>query len=133
MEIGIEIQETDALKIRADVLVLKYAQEFFGADSLAFSKLALLHKNIERKLPKPNEFLFLESLGSLGANYILFSGVEGLSKFRYKEIRSFAFGSLKHLAQTKADAEHICFTMHGANYGLDETEAFMSQIAGLIE
>ncbi|MGZ9226573.1 MAG: hypothetical protein ACXW4M_13555 [Anaerolineales bacterium] len=48
MEIGIEIQETDALKIRADVLVLKYAQEFFGADSLAFSKLALLHKNIER-------------------------------------------------------------------------------------
>jgi len=133
MEIGIEIQETDALKIRADVLVLKYAQEFFGADSLAFSKLALLHKNIERKLPKPNEFLFLESLGSLGANYILFSGVEGLSKFRYKEIRSFAFGSLKHLAQTKADAEHICFTMHGANYGLDETEAFMSQIAGMIE
>jgi hypothetical protein len=133
MEIGIEIQETDALKVKADVLVLKYAQEFFGADSLAFSRLALLHKNIERKLPKPDEFLFLESLGNLGANYILFAGVEGLSKFRYKEIRSFAFRSLKHLAQTKADAEHICFTMHGANYGLDETEAFMSQVAGIIE
>jgi hypothetical protein len=72
MEIGIEIQETDALKIKADVLVLKYAQDFFGADSLAFSRLALLHRNIERRLPKPNEFLFLESLGSLGASYILF-------------------------------------------------------------
>ena len=134
MEIGIEILEADALKVKADVLVLKYAQEFFlGADSQAFSRLALLHKNLERKLPKPNEFLFLESLDSAGANYILFAGVDGLSKFRYKEIRSFSFRSLKHLAETKADAEHICFTMHGANYGLDETEAFVSQIAGMVE
>jgi len=134
MEIGIEILEADALKVKADVLVLKFAQEFFlGADSQAFSKLALLHKNLERKLPKPNDFLFLESLDSAGANYILFAGVDGLLKFRYKEIRSFSFRSLKHLAETKADAEHICFTMHGANYGLDETEAFISQIGGIIE
>ena len=134
MEIRIEIQEADALKIKADVLVLKYAQDFFsGADSQAFSRLALLHKNLERKLPKPNEFLFLESLGGAGANYILFAGVEDLLNFRYKEIRSFSFRSLRHLAETKADAEHICFTMHGANYGLDETEAFVSQIAGMIE
>jgi hypothetical protein len=133
MEIGIEIQEADALKIKADVLVLKYAQDFFGPDSLAFSKLALLYKNLERNLPEPDDFLFLESLGSAGANYILFAGVEGLSKFRYKEIRSFSFNSLKHLAEIKADAEHICFTMHGANYGLDETEAFESEIAGIVE
>jgi hypothetical protein len=134
MAIGIEILEADALKIKADVLVLKYAQEFFfGADSLAFSKLALLYKNIERKLPKPNEFLFLESQGSVGADFILFSGVDGLLNFRYKEIRSFSFSSLKHLAETKADAQHICFTMHGANYGLDETEAFESEIAGMVE
>jgi len=65
MEIGIEIQETDALKVKADVLVLKYAQEFFGAGSLAFSRLAPFHKSLERKLPKPNEFLFLESLGRM--------------------------------------------------------------------
>ena len=134
MAIVIEILEADALKIKADVLVLKYAQDFFfGADSLAFSKLAQLYKNLERKLPKPNEFLFLESLGSAGANYILFSGVDGLLNFRYKEIRSFSLNSLKHLAQKKADAEHIGFTMHGANYGLDETEAFESEIAGMVE
>ena len=38
MEIGLEILETDALRIKSDVLVLKYAQEFYGADSAAFSK-----------------------------------------------------------------------------------------------
>ena len=91
MAIGIEILEADALKIKADVLVLKYAQEFFfGADSLAFSKLAVLYKNLDRKLPKPNEFLFLESLGSAGAEHILFAGVDGLWNFRYKEIRDFS-------------------------------------------
>ena len=134
MAIGIEVLEADALKIKADVLVLKYAQEFFfGADSLAFSKLAVIHNNLEKKLPKPNEFLFLESLGSAGADYILFAGVDGLWNFRYKEIRGFSLNTLKHLAETKANAEHICFTMHGANYGLDETEAFESEIAGMVE
>jgi hypothetical protein len=134
MAIGIEILEADALKIKADVLVLKYAQEFFfGADSLAFSKLAVLYKNLEKKLPKPNEFLFLESRGSAGAEHILFAGVGGSLNFRYKEIRNFSLNSLKHLAEKKADAEHICFTMHGANYGLDETEAFESEIAGMVE
>ncbi|HJR80363.1 MAG TPA: hypothetical protein VJ821_09845 [Anaerolineales bacterium] len=133
MEIHIEIQETDALKIKADVLVLKYAQDFFGADSLAFTRLALLHKNLEKKLPKPSEFLLLESLGSLASNYVLFAGVEGLMKFRYKEIREFAFNSLKELAAIKPEAKYICFTMHGANYGLDETEAFEAEIAGFVD
>ena len=133
MEIGIEILETDALRIKSDVLVLKYAQEFYGADSAAFSKLALIHKNLERKLPKPGEFLFLESLGSLGSNYVLFAGVDELPKFRYKEFRDFSFRSLKYLAEIKARAEHICLTLHGANYGLDETEAFLSEIAGMVE
>jgi hypothetical protein len=133
MEIGIEIQEVDALKIKADVLVLKYAQEFYGADSVAFSKLAILHRNLEKKLPKPNDFLFLESLGSLGAEYVLFAGVPELHNFRYKEIRKFSFNSLQHLAAIKPDIKHICFTLHGANYGLDETEAFEAEVGGIAE
>ncbi len=133
MEISIEILIADALKIKADVLVLKYAQEFYGADSTAFSKLTISHKGLERKLPKPNDFLFIESLGSLGAQYVLFAGVTEIAKFRYKEIRDFAFNSLKHLSDVKPDAEHVCFTLHGANYGLDETESFEAEIAGLVD
>lgn len=133
MEVGIEIQTVDALKIKADVLVFKYAQEFFGVDSVAFSKLAVFHKNLERKLPKPDDFLVLESLGSLGASHAMFTGVAELYKFRYKEIRDFSFRSLKHLAEAMPDIEHVCFTLHGANYGLDETEAFESEVAGIVE
>jgi hypothetical protein len=133
MEISIEIQATDALEKNADVLVLKYAQDLFGVDSLAFSRLALAHQNLEKKLPKPNDFLFLKSINSLGAKQVLFVGVPDIFQFRYKEIRDFAFKSLKYLAEAKPDVEHICFTLHGVNYGLDETEAFESEVAGMID
>jgi hypothetical protein len=133
MDIGIEIQQTDALKIETDVLVLKYAQEFFGVDSLAFSKLALVDRDFERSLPSPGEFLLVGSQGSLGARHVLFAGVDRLWNFRYKEIRDFAFRSLQYLGATKPDARQVCFTTHGVSYGLDEKEAFESQLAGILE
>lgn len=133
MNVGIEVQEGDALKIRADVLVLKYAQEFYGVDSSAFSKLAILHSGLEKKLPKPNDFLLVESLGALGAKDVLFAGVIDLYRFRYYQIRDFSFHSLKYLAEMKPDINHVCFTLHGANYGLDEAEAFRSEVGGMAE
>ena len=133
MEIRIEIQATDALKIKADVLILKYAQEFHGVDSLAYFQLATSNKDIERNLPKPNNFLMLETHGSLGASYVLYGGVPEIFQFRYKQIRDFAFRYLKYLSEVKPDTEHICLTLHGVNYGLDEAEAFRSEIAGLVD
>ena len=133
MEIHIEIQQTDALKIKADVLILKYAQEFYGVDALAYFQLATSHKDIEQKLPKPDDFLLLETHGSLGTNHVLFCGVVDVLRFRYKPIRDFAFHSLKYLSEVKPDTEHVCLTLHGANYGLDEAEAFRSEVAGLVQ
>lgn len=133
MEIGIEIQAADALKINADVLVLKYAQELFGVDSLAFSRLALVHPDLDKRMPKPDGFLLLESMESLGSKKILFSGVPDIFQFRYKEIRSFAFNSMKYLVEATPQAAHVCFTLHGVNYGLDETEAFESEVAGIVD
>ena len=133
MDISIEVQIVDALKIKAEVLVLKYAQELHGIDSMAYFQLATTQKDIERKLPKPNEFLMLETRGSLGANHVLYCGVVDILKFRYKQIRDFSFRTLKYLSEVNPDIEHICFTLHGANYGLDEAEAFRSEIAGLVD
>ena len=133
MEIRIEVQAADALKIKADVLILKYAQEFHGVDSLAYFQLATSNKDIERNLPKPNNFLMLETHGVLGASYVLYGGVSEIYQFRYKQIRDFSFRSLKYLSEVKPDAEHVCLTLHGANYGLDEAEAFRSEVGGLVD
>jgi hypothetical protein len=133
MEIRIEVRHIDALKIPADVLVLKYAQDLFGVDAAVFAKLALLNRNLEKRLPKPDEYLLLDTQASLGAAHVLFTGVVPLPQLRYREIRDFAFNSLQYLAGTQPDAEHICFTLHGATYGLDESEAFESEIGGIVE
>jgi len=133
MDITIEVQKADALKVKADVLIVKYAQELFGVDSLAYTQLAISHKNIESQLPKPDEFLLIESHGNPKADYVLFAGIGDIYKFRYKEIRSFAFNTLKHLGEIKSEIEHICITLHGVNYGLDETEAFKSEVAGIVD
>lgn len=134
MAIEVKIQIADALGIKADVLVLKYAQEFFGVDSMAFAQLRLVHdKDVDQQLPKPHEFLFLDSRGSLGVGHVLFAGIDDIFRFRYREIRNFSFVSLKYLQQVKPDAEHVCFTLHGVNYGLDEIEAFEAEIAGMAD
>ncbi len=105
MDISIEIQVADALKVKADVLVLKYAQEFFAIESLVYSQLAISNKDITTKLPKPNDFLLLETRGGLGASQVLYCGVVDILKFRYKQIRDFAFRSLKHLSEVKPDTQ----------------------------
>jgi hypothetical protein len=37
------------------------------------------------------------------------------------------------LAGALPSASHVAFTLHGAGYGLDETEAFRSELAGLLD
>ena len=134
MEISILLEKNDIRRIKADVLVLKYAQKFHtGPDAQAFSTLAIVHKGLDKKLPKPRSFLLVESKGSLPAANVLFSGVVDIEKFRYHRIRDFSFNSLRYLARAKPEAEHICFTLHGVNYGLDESEAFEAEVAGLMD
>jgi hypothetical protein len=36
-------------------------------------------------------------------------------------------------AELAADAREICLTLHGPGFGLDETEAFESEVAGLLD
>lgn len=133
MEIDIQIREADALQFKADVLVLKYAQALYGVDQRAYIELATSRKDVERELPAPGKFLLLETEGVLGARHVLFTGVVDIVHFRYKEIRQFAFDSLRYLSNTKPDSQHICFTLHGVHYGLDEIESFESEVAGLVD
>lgn len=133
MEISIEIQSVDALKIEADVLVLKYAQALYGADQRAYIELATSRKDLQSKLPPPGKFLLIETAGALAAGYVLFTGVVDIVQFRYREIRQFSFDSLRYLSKIKPGIEHICLTLHGVNYGLDEIESFESEVAGLLD
>jgi len=133
MQVTVEVKTGDALKIQADVLALKYAQDLFGVDAVVASHLSKFHTDLITSLPRIGEHLLVESYGSLGVKAVLFVGVNPLWRFGYQEIREFARRALDHLAQVASNTKHLCLTLHGVQYGLDESEAFESEIAGCVD
>ena len=133
MEIPVKVIYGDALIVDADVLILKHAQRTYGLDRIVAERLSKLHATLPSSLPEYGDFLRIDTFGALGAKEVLFVGVEELFQFTYQNIREFAFRALAHLAHMTPQAETICFTIHGVNYGLDEIEAFESEIAGIVD
>ena len=84
-------------------------------------------------MPREGDELLVPSKGHLGCPLTLFVGVEPLFNFGYKEIRSFGTRVLSALASQLPQTRHVCLTIHGPGYGLDEVESFKAEIAGLVD
>jgi hypothetical protein len=131
--VRIEVVQGDATTIRADVLALKYAQSRYGLDRLVAERLIAAGHSERVMSPNPGGFRLLPGGNGVAARSVLFVGVETLYSFEYKEIRVFARRILAALAGELPDAKTLLVTMHGAGYGLDEGEAFASQLAGFLD
>jgi hypothetical protein len=133
--VDISVVRGDALDVAADVLILKHAQALYGVDAKVVSRLERHGIDLAApgRLPSPGAFRLVESGGLLGAAAVLFIGVAELGRFGYAEIREFARRSLAVLADTLPAAIDVAMTTHGAGFGLDETEAFRAEVAGIVE
>lgn len=131
MNCKIAVECADVVEFSCDVLVLKFAQSFYGADRLVATLLK--PKNLEQISPRSNKYILLSSEEKLAAENVLFVGVPRLNDFDYEQIREFASKSLQILAQEMPNVSHIGMTIHGIGYGLDEKESFLAQIAGLFD
>jgi hypothetical protein len=131
-KIRIEVQEGDVLRFPADVLVLKHAQNLHGADLAVYERLSTVGFK-PPSLPRVNEFKIVDSRGAIAANIVLFIGVLPLYQFDYQEIREFGRKSVISLAGHASQVEHLALTIHGPGYGLDEVEAFKSELAGVVD
>jgi hypothetical protein len=133
--VEVSIVQADALAFPADVLVLKYAQALYGVDARVVSRLDGNRGEVfaQVSLPPIGSVSLVESRGLLGAKDVLLVGVAPLGDFGYAEIRDFARLALKALTEKVPDSTHVAMTLHGGGFGLDETEAFRCQLAGLIE
>ncbi len=129
--IRIRVECADALTFQTDFLVVKYAQDLYGLDLSVVERLEREGIETRPHLPQTGSHHLVNSMNQIAAQSVLFVGVEVLFYFRYKEIRDFARRALAILAQEAPEAKHIAFTLHGANYGLDELEAFEAEVAGL--
>ncbi len=132
-KIAIDVVEGDALEIDADVLALKYAQEYHGVDALVATRL--VQAGIEKTQIKPRigEFQMVPTNSAISAENALFIGVVDLYEFGYREIREFARRVLSSLTGTASEVRHIAATIHGAGYGLDEIESFEAEMAGFLD
>lgn len=131
--IKVSVIHGDAFQVKADTLVLKYAQAAHGLDRDIIREFELLGHFIDSKLPEVWEYFFTDSKKITNTKYLLFVGTPELSEFEYKEIREFGRKSLASLASSEPKTKSISMTIHGPGYGLDEIEAFESQIAGIVD
>src|SRR5262245_35040449 len=120
----------DVLETACDVLVLKYAQEFYGADLAVADALGLRKKQFQLS---PGQHLLLPTSGKVSARHVLFIGVQHLLDFTYSEIRSFSKNTLAILQEAAVESQLLAMTMHVIGHVLHEREAFTAQVAGLME
>lgn len=85
------------------------------------------------RLPPPNGFRLFPSHGLLGVDAVLFLGVGQLRSLDYQELRDFGCRALSSLAGRTPEVEHVALTLHGPGFGLDESEAFRAELAGLLD
>jgi hypothetical protein len=128
-EIEIRSLGGDITKIQADVIALKFARSFYGADSLVANTL----EQRDKLSPGIGEFSLVATEGKISATKALFIGVPALISFRYGEIYNFSKNVLKILKSEVPQAKTVALTIHGVGYGLDETESVISQIRGLLD
>jgi hypothetical protein len=129
--IEIKIAVEDVLNFKADVLVLKFAQYYYGADRAVYEHLS--EAKIRINSPDIGETEICNSKEQLGVPVVAFIGVNSLEHFLYPEIRDFGARALAILAQRMPEVRHVALTLHGPGYGLDEIEAFRSEVAGFVD
>jgi hypothetical protein len=129
--IHVEVRQGDVREFPADVLALKHAQDLYGADLAVYECLS--EAGSPPELPGLNEIELVTTEGAIGSRTVLFVGVPPLRKFGYRQIREFGRKVLLSLAIELPQVRHVALTIHGPGYGLDEAEAFESELAGVLD
>lgn len=121
------VMQGDVLTFNADVVALKYAQSFYGADLELASNLVHAGMPSFKLEPEVGEYRRIDTLGHAQAKHALFVGVPNLARFGYSEIRQFAADVLRGMDNFAREATDVCMTIHGVgvwprrNRGLSRT------------
>lgn len=132
-DFDLSVEYGDITTFEADVIALKYAGAFHGADDAIAHLLKGAGVALDSLRPQTGRFHLTSSRGVVGAKMVLFIGVPYLRDFGYSEIRSFAGSVMATLCQAAPNVEHVAMTTHGVGYGLDESEALRSVLYGLFD
>src|SRR5215472_204191 len=127
--VQLKIVQGDALSYSSDLLVLKYAQKSYGLDRRAVNVAGV----DATTLPLVGASLLVQKPSGMASSNLLFLGVEPIAAFSYRSIRDFSRRALASAARISPPVRGISMTLHGIGFGLDELEAFESEVAGVVE
>jgi hypothetical protein len=131
MPIEISVQCADVASVPSDLLVLKHAQNFYGADQSVAARLLAHGVCREEEIsPADGEHVLLETGEAIAAERTLFLGTPRLRAFRYREMTQFARRAVESIARERLPVQTLTTTVHGAGYGLDVAEALRALIFG---
>lgn len=120
------------LSASTDLVCLKHAQSFYGADEVAVSAIANRSGRSWNDFEVPiGEVRTFETRGALTAPRAAFFGTDRLGTLRYHELRLLA-GRMLSFAQTQP-IKRLATTVHGVRAGLDEQEAVLALVGGFID
>lgn len=122
----IDAQRADVSEVGVDVLVLKYANGYHGADHAVATALGLPELQL-----KSGEHRLFPTGGKIAAKAVLFVGVGVLHDFDYSQITRFAAAAMDIVRREVPEANWIGITVHGPGYGLDELASIDSLVSGL--
>ncbi len=127
------IREGDITTFDADVIALKYANNFYGADAVVASRFIETGKlpSMDQLRVKEGKFKIWDGDRVVSAKQILFVATPPPRGFTYDAISEFAVKSLDIL-KAQPDVRHLASTIHGVGFGLDEIDAVIAQIAGYL-
>ena len=126
----IEVAQDDVCAFEADALILKRAVSFHGADEVVALRLSQAGFDISTIRPQPGEVALVPGKG-VSARQVLFVGTPRLASLNYREVGEIVRVGLAELAARAPDCRHVALTLHGPGIGLDESQAFLSELKAL--
>jgi hypothetical protein len=132
----VSLTHGDVFAYPSDAVALKYAQEFHGADLAAADALWKWpskqpgHRDLW--LPGVGDSAVYPTEGRMKPRHLVLVGVVPIDQFEYAEIRDFSRRAITSVEKL-AECQELSLTLHGINYGLDESEAFTAELAGFLD
>ena len=131
MSVELTITRDDVTNVASNLLLLKYARSFHGADEAVAVRLVQRRVCDEKDIsPDDGDFAIVETDGAVAAERVLFIGTPWLREFRYAEMRRFARRAIELIAEQRLPVRTLTTTVHGAGYGLDISESLQAMVLG---
>ncbi|MCA9791690.1 MAG: hypothetical protein KC910_07830 [Candidatus Eremiobacteraeota bacterium] len=133
MELVFSIDTGDIVSYPADVVLLKHAGGFHGADLEVCRVLKRGGVDSDSISPEVDQHVLVDSRDQLAAPWAIFMGAPPLRKLGYSQIRKFVKAGLTALGQELSVCRHLAMTIHGPGFGLDETESMFSSFQACLD